>query len=232
MGLELHYRSDGDLGQPRMQVESRDHIARCLRDYVSRDERVSPFAEVVRWFMYVVRDDVVDTVIGPRDYIEQVANERRQTAHEARPPLPRKEHNQPVLGASPLSETRQNELPQEPAGVALRGIGAGAGGLKGRCIYRYRLRLGWIASLFIRLACICDAALLDVLGESSRNGFDIEAHWYIGGYVLPGNVQKVILKSKALPPCALPDMKPSVAAMTRPVAGAALPSGHRPRPRS
>jgi hypothetical protein len=30
-------------------------------------------------------------------------------------------------------------------------------------------------------------------------GFDIENHWYIGRYVLPGNVQKVILKSKALP---------------------------------
>jgi hypothetical protein len=43
-------------------------------------------------------------------------------------------------------------------------------------------------------------------------GLDIEAHWHIGGYVLPGNVQKVILKSKALPPCALPDMKPSGAA--------------------
>ena len=26
---------------------------------------------------------------------------------------------------------------------------------------------------------------------------DIEAHWYIGQYVLPGNVQKVILKPKA-----------------------------------
>ena len=30
-------------------------------------------------------------------------------------------------------------------------------------------------------------------------GFDVEDDWYIGGYVLPGNVQKVILKSKALP---------------------------------
>jgi hypothetical protein len=30
-------------------------------------------------------------------------------------------------------------------------------------------------------------------------GADIEAHWYIGRYVLPGNVQKVILKPKALP---------------------------------
>jgi hypothetical protein len=29
-------------------------------------------------------------------------------------------------------------------------------------------------------------------------GADIEAHWYIGRYVLPGNVQKVILKPKAL----------------------------------
>jgi hypothetical protein len=26
---------------------------------------------------------------------------------------------------------------------------------------------------------------------------DIEAHWYIGRHVLPGNVQKVILKPKA-----------------------------------
>ena len=118
--------------------------------------------------MYVVNDDVVDTVIGPPDYIEQVVNERRQTAHEARSPLPRKEHNQLVLGASPAFKTRQNELAQEPAAVALRGIGAGAGGLKGRCIYRYRVSLGWIATFFIRLGCICDAALLDVLGESSR----------------------------------------------------------------
>jgi hypothetical protein len=27
-------------------------------------------------------------------------------------------------------------------------------------------------------------------------GANIEAHWYVGGYVLPGNVQKVILKPK------------------------------------
>jgi len=168
MRLELHYRSDVDLSQPAIQVEIRNHIARCLRDHPGGDEGVITLAGVEHCFVYVVHDDVVDAVIGPPDYIEHVANERRQTAHEARSPLPRKEHKQPVLGASPLSETRQNELPQEPGGVALRGIGAGAGGLKGRCIYRYRLRRGWIASLFIRLACICDAALLDVLGESSR----------------------------------------------------------------
>ena len=30
-------------------------------------------------------------------------------------------------------------------------------------------------------------------------GFDIENHWYVGRYVLPGNVQKVILKSKGPP---------------------------------
>ena len=168
MRLELHYRSDVDLSQPGMQVEIRNHIARCLRDYPGGDEGVITLAGVEHCFMYVVHDDVVDTVIGPPDYIEHVANERRQTAHEARSPLPRKEHNQPVLGASPVSETRQNELAQEPAAVALRGIGAGAGGLKGRCIYRYRLRLRWIASLFVRLGRICDAALLDVLGENSR----------------------------------------------------------------
>jgi hypothetical protein len=31
--LELRYRSDIDLSQPAMQVEIRNHIARCLRDY-------------------------------------------------------------------------------------------------------------------------------------------------------------------------------------------------------
>jgi len=168
MRLELHYRSDLDLSQPAMQVEIRNHIARYLRDYPDGDEGMITLAGVEHCFMYVVHDDVVDTVIGPREYIEQVANERRQTAHEARAPLPRKEHNQPVLGASPVSETQQNELAQEPAAAALRGIGAGADGLKGRCIYSYRLRLRWIASLFIRLGCICDEALLEVLGESSQ----------------------------------------------------------------
>jgi hypothetical protein len=33
MRLELRYRSDLDLSQPAMQVEIRNHIARCLRDY-------------------------------------------------------------------------------------------------------------------------------------------------------------------------------------------------------
>ena len=152
MRLELHYRSDVDLSQPVMQVEIRNHIARYLRERPGGDEGVITLAGVEHCFIYVVRDDVVDAVIGPRDYIEQIANERRQTAHEPRSPLPRKEHNQAVLGASPLSETRQNELAQEPAGRA----------------HKYRLHLRWITSPFIRLARICDAALLDVLGESSR----------------------------------------------------------------
>jgi hypothetical protein len=33
MRLELRYPSDIDLSQPAMQVEIRNHIARCLRDY-------------------------------------------------------------------------------------------------------------------------------------------------------------------------------------------------------
>ena len=45
--------------------------------------------------MYVVQHDVVDTVIGPPDYIEQVLNERRQNMHEASSPLPRKDRTDP-----------------------------------------------------------------------------------------------------------------------------------------
>jgi hypothetical protein len=167
MRLELRCHSDIDLSQPGVQVEIRSHIARCLRNCPHGDEGVITLAAVEHRFMYVVHDDVVDTVIGPPDYIEQVVNERRQTAHEARPPLPHKEHNQPVLAASPAFETPQDELAQECAAPA-PGIGAGADGLKGRRIYSYRLRLRWIVSLFIRLVRVCDEALLDVLGESSR----------------------------------------------------------------
>jgi hypothetical protein len=169
MRLELHYRSDVDLSQPAMQVEIRNHIARCLRDHPNGDEGVITLAGVEHRFMYVVHDDVVDAVIGPPDYIEQIVNERRQTAHEARPPLPRKEHNQPVLQASSAFETSQNELAQERAAAALPGIGARADGLKGRRIYSYRLRLRWIGSLFMRLGSICDMARSPVVRSAARS---------------------------------------------------------------
>src|SRR5262249_41243485 len=106
MRLELRYRSDIDLSQPAMQVEIRSHIARCLRDYPQGGEGVITLAGVEHCFMYVVHDDVVDTVIGPPDYIEQVLNERRQNTHEARSPLPRKENNYPVRGLMGLQDNR------------------------------------------------------------------------------------------------------------------------------
>ena len=43
--------------------------------------------------MYVVQNDVVDTVIGPPDYIEQVFNEGRQDTQEGQSPLPRKDRD-------------------------------------------------------------------------------------------------------------------------------------------
>ena len=43
--------------------------------------------------MYVVQNDVVVTVIGPPDYIEQVFNEGRQDMQEGQSPLPRKGHD-------------------------------------------------------------------------------------------------------------------------------------------
>ena len=93
MHLVLQYRSDIDLSQPAMQVESRHHIARCLRDFPYSGEGVISLGGVEHCFAYTVHGDVVDTVIGPPDYIEQVLNERRQNTREARSPLPRKEHD-------------------------------------------------------------------------------------------------------------------------------------------
>ena len=168
MRLELRYRSDVDLSQPGMQVEIRNHVARCLRDDPHGDKGVITLAGVEHCFMYVVHDDVVDTVIGRPDYIEQVLNEGRQSTDESWSSMPRKEHNQAVLGTSPAFETLPNALAQEHAAVAPPGIGAGPGGLKVHPIYSYRLRLRWIASFFMRLGSICDMALLDVLGEGSQ----------------------------------------------------------------
>jgi hypothetical protein len=85
MRLQLSCHSDIDLGQPGTQVQVRSHIARCLRDYPNGGEGVITLAGVEYCFMYVVQNDVVDTVIGPPDYIEQVFNERRHNTYEASP---------------------------------------------------------------------------------------------------------------------------------------------------
>ena len=93
MRLELHYRSDIDLSQSATQVEVRNHIARCLRDYPDGGEGVITLDGVEHCFVYIVNGDVVDAVIGPPDYIEQVINARRQNTHEDAPPdLKGKEH--------------------------------------------------------------------------------------------------------------------------------------------
>ena len=93
MRLELHYRSDIDLSRSATQVEVRNHIARCLRDYPDGGEGVITLDGVEHCFVYIVNGDVVDAVIGPPDYIEQVINARWQNTHEDAPPdLKGKEH--------------------------------------------------------------------------------------------------------------------------------------------
>jgi hypothetical protein len=68
-----HYRYRFiDLSQPAMQVQIRSHIARYLRDFPQSGEGVITLAGVEHCFVYTVHDDVVDTVIGPPDYIEQI----------------------------------------------------------------------------------------------------------------------------------------------------------------
>jgi hypothetical protein len=93
MRLQLRCHSDIDLSLPGMQAEIRSHIARWLRDYPTRGEGVITLAGVEYCFMYVVQNDVVDTVIGPPDYIEQVFNEGRQDMQEGQSVLPRKDHD-------------------------------------------------------------------------------------------------------------------------------------------
>ena len=54
-------------------------------------EGVITLAGIEHCFAYTVHEDVVDTVIGPPDYIEQVLNERLQITDEPRSPIPKKQ---------------------------------------------------------------------------------------------------------------------------------------------
>ena len=55
-----------------------------------------------------MQNDVVDTVIGPPDYIEQVFNEGRQDMQEGQSPLPRKDHD--LVGTAYLPLTAMSVL--------------------------------------------------------------------------------------------------------------------------
>ena len=52
-----------------------------------------------------------------------------------------------------------------------------------------------LALPFIRML----RARLPAVGIRRYHSAEIEAHWHVGQYVLPGNVYRVILKPKALP---------------------------------
>jgi hypothetical protein len=92
MRLELRYRSDIDLSEPALQVQIRNHIARYLRNFPQSGEGVITLGGVEYCFVYTVQGDVVDTVIGSPQYVEQVLNERRLSRHETWSPLPDPKH--------------------------------------------------------------------------------------------------------------------------------------------
>ena len=81
-------RSDDTLG-------SCGHLGLPSRKAYSWDETWIGSGEAPKAVCYqpLVFVDVVDTAIGPPDYIEQVFDERRQNAQEAQSPLPRKDHD-------------------------------------------------------------------------------------------------------------------------------------------
>ena len=56
-----------------------------------------------------------------------------------------------------------------------------------RLLHARQLRL-WGLGEFVANTMSC--------GIDQSYGANVEAHWYVGRYVLPGNVQKVILKPK------------------------------------
>ena len=101
MRLQRRGHGDIDLSQSGMRAEIRSHIARCLRDYPNGGEGVITLAGVDYRFMYVVQNDVVDTVIGTTRLHRAGLQRGTADTQEARSPLPRNDHDMRALGFRP-----------------------------------------------------------------------------------------------------------------------------------
>jgi hypothetical protein len=66
------------LANPLCRLRSAATFSGVLRDFPQDGEGgvIITLGGVEHCFMYTVHDDVVDTVIGPPDYVRQVVNER------------------------------------------------------------------------------------------------------------------------------------------------------------
>ena len=76
MKLNIRYRSSVDLGQPAMQTELRHLIESSLCAFPVGGEGVITLGGVEHHFTYMVRDDVVEMFVQPRDMAEALLTGR------------------------------------------------------------------------------------------------------------------------------------------------------------
>jgi hypothetical protein len=77
---------------PKHDGRFRAHIRKCLREFPDACEGSITFDDIEYWFVYVVKNGVVDVIMMPRDFAEQRLNEGGLTTHESFNPLPGSEH--------------------------------------------------------------------------------------------------------------------------------------------
>jgi len=77
---------------PKFRAKLEARLRRCLPEFPDYCEGSLHFRGVEYFFTYVVKDDVVDVVVMPRDKAEAVLNELGLSTHEEFNPLPGSEH--------------------------------------------------------------------------------------------------------------------------------------------
>jgi hypothetical protein len=86
--ITLEGYSNVNLSRRDLQRRINRHITRCLKEFPEACEGKIFLDGVEHFFVYVVRDGVVELKIAPRELAETILNEFGLSTHEPFNPLP------------------------------------------------------------------------------------------------------------------------------------------------
>jgi hypothetical protein len=88
MKLSLNYSSSVNPNRPEIQAAINARVRQCLKQFPTCAEGSIWLDGIEHWFVYVVRDGVVDMHLVVREVAEQALNALGMSTHEPFNPLP------------------------------------------------------------------------------------------------------------------------------------------------
>jgi hypothetical protein len=87
MRIEIEFGpSDVDLRQPQHLSHLHSFVLECLKEHPHVAEGIIVFDDVEHFLTYLVKGDMVEVVVAPRDTAERALNEHDLTTYELFPP--------------------------------------------------------------------------------------------------------------------------------------------------